>query len=210
MSLIALKVELRSTTGSRAAKKLRAKGMIPGIVYGHKEAPVAISVPTKEFDHAIRVQHARTFEINVGGKKESVLIRELQWCHLGKEMFHVDFMRVDQSERVKVTVPVELRGVAKLTGGAIVDQPYRQLHIECMALSIPDSIRVDISGLVLGVPIHVSELKLPEGVVVLDSQEAVVVQLKVPGAEEPEEVTDTTGAEPEVLTAKKPKEGEEE
>ena len=209
MSLIALKVEPRSATGTRAAKKVRAKGMIPGVVYGHKEAPVSISVPVKEFDHAIRVQHARTFEIHLDGKKESVLIRELQWCHLGKEMYHVDFMRVDKSERVKVTVPVELRGVAKATGGAIVDQPYRQLHIECLALSIPDSIRVDISGLVLGTPIHVSELKLPEGVVVLDSAEAVVVQLKVPGAEEPEETTDVA-AEPEVLTAKKPKEGEEE
>jgi len=209
MSLVSLTVEPRSTTGTRAAKKVRASGQIPGVVYGHKEEPVSISVPLKEFDHAIRVQHARTFELSLSGKKETVLIRELQWCHLGKEMYHVDFMRVDQSERVKVTVPVELRGVAKTTGGAILEQPYRALYIECLALAIPDSIRIDISGLTLGAPIHVRELKLPEGVVVLDAQEAVVVLLKVPGAEEQDDTTETT-AEPEVLTAKKPKDGEEE
>lgn len=209
--LVALEVQPRTTTGTKSAKKTRAAGMIPGIVYGHKQDPVAISVPAKALDHAIRVQHARTFEISLSGKKETVLIRELQWCHLGKEMYHIDLWRVDAAERVKVTVPVELRGIPKNTGGGVLEQPLHLLHIECFALKIPDSFRLDIEGLTLGNPIHVRDLPLPDGVKVLDPAEAVVVQIKLPGAEEPEEATATTeGAEPEVLTAKKPKDGEEE
>ena len=208
--LVALGVQPRTTTGTRAAKKTRATGMIPGIVYGHKQDPVAISVSAKELDHAIRVQHARTFEISLNGKKESVLIRELQWCHLGKEMYHIDLWRVDAAERVKVTVPVELRGIPKATGGGVLEQPLHTLHIECLALKIPEAIRVDISTLTLGAPVHVRDLTLPEGVKVFEPGEAVVVQLKLPGQEEPVEAPEATGTEPEVLTAKKPKEGEEE
>lgn len=208
--LVSLSVEPRTGTGTKNAKKVRAAGMIPGIVYGHKQDPVAVSVPAKELDHAIRVQHARTFELILNGKKETVLIRELQWCHLGKEMYHIDLWRVDASERVKVTVPVELRGIPKNTGGGVLEQPLHMLHIECPALKIPESFRLDIETLTLGTPIHVSDLKLPEGVKVLDAAEAVVVQLKLPGQEEPTEATEVTGTEPEVLTAKKPKDGEEE
>jgi large subunit ribosomal protein L25 len=207
--LVALDVQPRSTTGTRAAKKVRAAGMIPGIVYGHKQDPVAVSVPAKELDHAIRVQHARTFELTLNGKKETVLIRELQWDHLGKEMYHIDLWRVDKEERVKVTVPVELRGTPKTTGGGVLEQPLHLLHIECFALKIPDSFRLEIEGLTLGHPIHVRDLQLPEGVKVLEPGEAVVVQLKLPGMEEPVEGA-ADAVEPEVLTAKKPKEGEEE
>lgn len=209
--LVSLAVQPRATTGTRAAKKVRAAGMIPGIVYGHKQDPVSVSVPAKELDHAIRVQHARTFELTLNGKKETVLIRELQWDHLGKEMYHIDLWRVDATERVKVTVPVELRGQPKATGGGVLEQPLHTLHIECLALKIPEAIRVEISGLTLGAPVHVRDLTLPDGVKVLEPGEAVVVQLKLPGQEEPTETPEgATAAEPEVLTAKKPKEGEEE
>jgi large subunit ribosomal protein L25 len=206
--IVALAVKARTENGSKASRKLRKQGLVPGIVYGHKEAVVQISVPAKELDHAIRVQHARSFEIDLNGKKETVLIRELQWDFLGKEMIHVDLWRVSKTEKVKVTVPVELRGAPKSMGGGVLDQPFHQLHIECLVTAIPEYIRVDISGLTIATPIHVKELVLPEGVKVLESPEAVVVHLKIPGAE-PEPVASAV-AEPEVLTAKKPKEGEEE
>jgi len=206
-AIVSLKVTPRTDTGSRAAKKLRKTGFVPGIVYGHKETPVQIAVNAKELDHAVRVQHARTMEIDLGSKKETVLIRELQWDYLGSEMIHIDFWRVSATERVKVSVPVELRGAPKTTGGGVLDQPFHTLHIECGATSIPDTIRVDINALVLGSPIHVSDLKLPEGVKVLEPGEAVIVQLKLPGQEVEAPVAGE--AEPEVLTAKKPKEDAE-
>ncbi len=206
-----LAAEPRTATGSRAARKLRKQGRIPAVVYGHKEEVAHVTVDAEELDRAIRVLHARTFQLSVGGKTDTVLIKELQWDHLGKEMVHIDFERHDLTELVRVTVPVELRGMPKATGGGVLDQPMHTLHVECPLGSIPESIRVDISALTLGQPIHVKELTVPQGVKVLDPGEAVVVHLKLPGAEAPvAPAGEGEGAEPEVLSAKKPKEGEDE
>jgi large subunit ribosomal protein L25 len=212
-----LKAETRTGSGSRQAGKLRKTGKIPGIVYGHKEANVAVAVLAEELDRLIRVQHARVLELDIGGKKETVLVRDLQWDHLGRVMLHVDFARVSASDRVKVTVPVELRNAPKATGGGVLDQPLHALHIECSPVQIPEAIRIDITNLTLGEPIHVKELTLPEGVQVLEPPEAVVVQLKLPGIEA---VVAPAGAaaaapgaapaEPEVIKKEKKVEEEEE
>ena len=201
---VKLVAQPRQGSGSRAAAKVRKQGLVPGIVYGHKEANVAVAVSAEELDRAIRVLHARVFDLHLGGKSETVLIRELQWDHLGKQMLHIDFARVSESDRVKVTVPVELRGAPKATGGGVLDQPLHTLHVECSPVKIPDSIRVDISGLALGAPIHVRELTLPEGVKVLESPEAVVVHLKLPGVEAVAPTVPTEpGAGPEVIKERK-------
>ena len=87
------------------------------------------------------------------------------------------------TDRVRVTVPVELRNSPKVTGGGVLDQPYHTLHVECSPVKIPETIRIDITNLTLGHPIHVKELQVPDGVKLLDPPEAVVVQLKLPGVE---------------------------
>jgi large subunit ribosomal protein L25 len=209
---VKLVAQPRQGSGSRAATKTRKQGLVPGIVYGHKEANVPVAVSAEELDRAIRVLHARVFDLQLDGKSETVLIRELQWDHLGKTMLHVDFARVSATDRVKVTVPVELRGVPKATGGGVLDQPLHTLHVECSPVQIPDSIRVDISGLTLGAPIHVRELTLPEGVKVLENPELVVVHLKLPGMEPTAPtIPAEPGAGPEVIKKeKKAEEGEEE
>src|SRR5262245_4723182 len=106
---VTLKTQPRAESGSRAAAKLRKQGQVPGIVYGHKQHNVSVSVSAEELDRLIRVQHARVLELDIGGKTETVLIREVQWDYLGKQMIHVDFERKSRSEKVKVSVPVELR-----------------------------------------------------------------------------------------------------
>ncbi len=198
-----LKAETRTGAGSRQADKLRKAGKIPGIVYGHKEANVSVAVAADELDRLIRVQHARVLELDIAGKKETVLVRDLQWDHLGRHLLHVDFARVSASDRVKVTVPVELRNSPKATGGGVLDQPLHTLHIECSPTQIPDAIRIDITNLTLGAPIHVHELSLPEGVKVLEAREAVVVQIKLPGAEPEAAVAAEPGAGPEVIKKEK-------
>src|SRR5438105_5987120 len=178
---VKLKAEPRQGSGSRAAEKLRKKGLVPGIVYGHKEAAVSVAVSAEELDRAIRVQHARVLDLQLDGKKETVLIRELQWDHLGRVMLHVDFTRVSETDRVRVSVPVELRNSPKVTGGGVLDQPLHVLHVECAPTKIPEAIRIDITNLTLGEPIHVKDVQVPEGVKVLEPPEAVVVHLKLPG-----------------------------
>lgn len=207
---VSLTVQPRDGKGSRKAARLRKQGLLPGVVYGHKEAVAQVTLNYEEFDRAVRKQHARALTITLGGKSETVLIKELQWDHLGKQMVHVDLWRVDKDEKVKVVVPVELRGIPKSMGGGVLDQPFHTLHVECLAIAIPDSIRIEITGLTLGNPVHVRDLTLPEGVKVLEPPEAVVVQIKLAGIEPEAAPVEATGVEPEVLTAKKPKEGEEE
>ncbi|MFO0804266.1 MAG: 50S ribosomal protein L25 [Gemmataceae bacterium] len=206
--IVSLAARTRAGSGSRAALKIRREGRIPGIVYGHKEANIAVSVCAEELDRAIRVQHARVLDLIIDGKKETVLIRELQWDAFGRQMMHVDFARVSESDRVRVTVPVELRNAPKVTGGGVLDQPFHALHVECSPTKIPESIRIDITNLTLGNPIHVKELQVPDGVKVLEPAEAVVVQLKLPGVEAAAPVVAAEpGAGPEVI--KKEKKAEE-
>ena len=208
---VTLKATPRAGTGSRAAAKLRKQGLVPAIVYGHKEENAAVAVSAEELDRAVRILHARMLSLDLGGKTETVLIRELQWDPFGREMMHVDFERKSASEKVKVTVPVELRNAPKTTGGGVLDQPLHALHIECPLGSIPEAIRIDITNLTLGNPIHVKELALPEGVRVLESPEAVVVQLKLPGAEAVvAPAVAEAGAGPEVIKKEKKAEDAEE
>jgi large subunit ribosomal protein L25 len=210
---VSLATEPRSGAGSRAARKLRKNGRIPAIIYGHKEAVVPVSVDAKELHRAIVLQHARVLDLKVGGKSETVLIRELQWDHLGSEMVHVDFARVSKDERVRVTVPVKLKNAPKSMGGGVLDQPFHQVHIECLAIAIPDDITIDITNLTMGQPIHVSDLQLPEGVKVLEAPEGVVVQLKLPGLEvvpTPAAADATAATGPEVIKKEKKVEEEEE
>lgn len=207
---VTLKAQPRTNSGSSAAIKLRKQGFVPGIVYGHKQDNVQVAVSAEELDRAIRIQHARVLDLELGGKKETVLIRELQWDYLGKQMIHVDFERKDRAELVRVTVPVELRNAPKATGGGVLDQPLHTLHVECPLGDIPEAIRIDITNLTLGHPIHVKELTLPDKVKVLEAPEAVVVQLKLPGIEPVATVPTEPGAGPEVIKPEKKKADEDE
>src|SRR5579862_8250928 len=105
-------VKVRKETGSRANKRLRDTGMVPGVIYGHKLDVVPISLAKKEItghlDHG-----AHLFAIQIEGKTENALVKEVQYDHLGMEVIHVDFARVDLNEKVKVTVPLELKGTPK-------------------------------------------------------------------------------------------------
>lgn len=208
---VTLAAEPRTVSGSRAARKLRKSGRIPAVIYGHKKEVIHLSVSAEALDRAIRVQHARVLDLSVNGAKEKVLIRDLQWNHLGSEMVHADFERVSVDERVKVTIPVKLKNAPKSTGGGVLDQPLHMLHVECPVIAIPDDITIDITNLTLGAPIHVSDLTLPEGVKVLEAKEMVVVQLKLPGMEPEAPATPSAeGVGPEVIKKEKKEEEVEE
>src|ERR1700710_2899954 len=104
--------ETRTQLGSRANKRLRDSGKLPGVIYGHKLDVVPITLPKKEvvkhLDHGTHL-----FALNIGGKAENVLIKDVQYDHLGIDVLHVDFARVDLNERVDVTVPLEFKGEPK-------------------------------------------------------------------------------------------------
>lgn len=207
---VKLTAQARDQAGTRFARRLRAQGQTPAVVYGHKEATVSVSVPHDELMKAIR-HGARIIDLQYGGKGETALIRDVQWDALGHDVLHVDFTRVAADEKVTLEVPIVLRGTAPgIAAGGVLNQPLHAVTVECLVTNIPESIRVPIGELQLEQAIHVRELKLPEGVVVLDDADLVVVQV-VPKVEEAEAAAGAVAgqAEPEII-GRKEKEGEEE
>jgi large subunit ribosomal protein L25 len=206
---VVLVSEKREPHGSAEARRLRRGGKIPGVLYGHKEETIPLAVPRDEFVKALR-QGARVVDLEHGGTQQKALIREVQFDHLGHDVLHVDFARVSKDERIKIDVRVELRGTAPgVTAGGLLDQPLHNLQIECLAISVPESIRVPIGELQIDGVIHVRDLKLPDGVVALNDPDAIIVHVKPPVVEaEAAAAPAAEQAEPEVI-GKAKGEGEE-
>jgi large subunit ribosomal protein L25 len=190
----------REARGSRAAGRLRRQGFVPAVVYGHKEATVSVAVPREDLEKVIR-HGTRVVDLQADGNVQKALIREVQWDHLGKELLHVDFARVAADERVVVPVPVEIRGLAPgVSAGGLLDQPLHRLQVECPAISVPESIRVNVNELQLGAAIHVRDLVLPPGVKAMADPDLIVVHVTAPQAEPAAAAAPVAEqAEPEVL-----------
>ena len=206
MESVKLAAKPRPASGSRASIKLRRDGLVPGVVYGHKEAVVPLALDRKEIETALR-RNVRVVDLQLDGTAETAVIQEVQYDHLGQDVLHVDFKRVSKDERVRMTVRIELKGTpAGLGGGHVLEQPLHQVHVECPALAIPDQIRVNITTLQSGHPIHVRDLILPDGVKALDPPDLVVVQIATVKVEEaaapaaaPAEGAAAPTAEPEIV-----------
>src|SRR3954469_6329165 len=195
-----ISAKAREEKGSRANKRLRSTGFIPGVIYGHKEAVVSITLPKKELvghlDHGVHV-----FDLATDGKNEKVLVKEVQYDHLGLEVLHVDFARVSLDEKVEVTIPIELKGEpAGEKEGGVLQQILNQLEVECLVTDIPDAIRVSVTDMKLDDVLHFSDLKLPPGVRPLQDAEQIVAQVRAIVEEAPAEAAVAEGAaEPEVI-----------
>jgi large subunit ribosomal protein L25 len=200
---VKIRVEIRDPaknkgTGTKFARKLRTQGRIPAIVYGRKQAPTPISLTRDSVWEMIKKKtHLAELEMD-GGANETVLVRDIQWDHLGKEIIHLDFARVSASDSVETEVPIELRGTAPgLAEGGILEQLIHDILVICRADAIPNNIKVDISELQVGGAIHIKELKLPEGVAVKGDPDALVVHVTTKVAEAAAEPAE--GIQPEVI-----------
>ena len=207
---VILKAQVRTTGGSKNAAALRRQGMIPAVVYGHKEKPVSIALNEHDFLAAMQ-RGSRLFDIELDSKKEKLLIKEVQYDHLGKDILHADFMRVDLTERVKVAVPLEVKGTAKgAAEGGVVDQHLAQLEVECVVTNIPVSIPVSIKELGVGDSIKAGDIQLPEDVKLVTDPAAIVLAchlvIEAPTAEEAAVEAPTA---PEVIGKEEKEEGEE-
>ena len=188
-------------TGSRVSRRLRAKGRIPAIIYGHKQAPAPISL-TRDDVWAMIKKATHLAQLKIGDTAtEMVLVRDVQWDHLGKEIIHLDFARVSADESIHTQVALEYHGTAPGTAeGGVLEQLVRSLEVTCRATAIPDHIRVELGELKLGQGIHLRDLKLPEGVVAVADGDLLLVHVVEPAAE-PEPEPGST-AEPEVIGRK--------
>jgi large subunit ribosomal protein L25 len=195
--------EPRTQLGSRANKRLRDSGKLPGVIYGHKLSVVPITLPKKEVvKHLSHGQHL--FAVTVDGNAENVLVKDVQYDHMGMDVLHVDFARVDLNERVEVTVPLELKGTPKgEADGGVLQQIVAELEIECIVTGIPDAIRHNVSDMALDAVLHLKDIKLPEGVKALQDPDLIIASVKEIAEEETTEAAEAGTAEPEVIGKKK-------
>jgi len=209
---LVLKAEMRKEIGSRGAEKLRKQSKVPAVIYGHKQEPESIVLDAHEFAESLH-HGQRLYDIQIGSKKEKMLLKEVQYDHLGKKIIHVDFIRVDLSESVKVQVTINYKGVpAGAQEGGVLEEHLDQLEIECAVTEIPGSIDVSVKALKVGESIHASDVVLPAGVKLITPPEALLMACHEPIAAPVEEVVPVVGEEataPEVITERKPKEDEE-
>jgi len=195
-----LKAEVREHTGSRAVRRVRRQGRIPAIVYGHKQEPVAISLDEHDLVEGLHHGH-RLIDVQMGRKKERMLVKELQYDYLGRNIIHLDLMRVDMSETIKVTVPIELKGIAAGTHeGGIIEEHVDRLDIECKVTDIPNALVVWVKDVRVGDALHASDIELPDGVKLTSPPETLLVTCHlVAAAKTAEEVEAEEPTAPEVI-----------
>jgi len=216
MATAQLNATPRNSSGKGPARTLRSAGQIPGVVYGHARDPQPLTLDTREFEKLLShiAAESTVIELSLGGHTTKTLIREIQRHPFKRQILHVDFQELVAGEKVTVNIPIVLIGVPEgvRTSGGVLDQTLRELSIHVDPSAIPDHIEVDVTGLIIGHSIHVSELKLAEGIEVMTEAEASVCVVAAPRAvvEETAAATEPAegGAEPEVIG--RGKEGEEE
>ncbi|HKS22747.1 MAG TPA: 50S ribosomal protein L25 [Thermoanaerobaculia bacterium] len=207
MAEVTLEVTRRERSGKEIAKKLRAAGKVPAVVYGGHKEPVAIEVDRKSVSELIqKSEHGvrSIFLLKMTGtdQQRHAMIKDIQIDPVSRKMTHIDFVRVVMDEVVRVTVPVHIVGTAiGVKEGGILDWQMRDLHVECLPNAIPDKIDIDITALNHHDYYRVSDLKLPEGVKVLEDPERVVVGVTHARAEvtETAATAEAAPAEPEVI-----------
>lgn len=201
-----LEVVTRSATGTRESRRLRRQGLVPAILYGHGEKCVDLAAKREALEAVIR--HGSRVVDLTGAVKESALIRELQWDTFGVQPIHVDLLRVSKTERVKVKVPVDLRGDAPgHRAGGTVNHVLHEVEIECTPDQIPEKIHAHIGALEVGGVVKVHDLELPAGAVALTDGDEPVVTCTIAGGKV-EEAAAAAPAEPEVIGRKAAEEGE--
>ncbi len=228
MAEINLEVTLRKDVGKSKAKALRRANIIPAIVYGEK-INFPVSVNKSQFQRVIGKHAAENVIINLKilddsaaskktkEKEHPVIIKDIQYDPLKGTVMHVDFNEISLTKEITVKVPLIAKGEpigVKQDGGVLGHQLW-ELDVKCLPKNLPEKIEVDVSSLKIGDAIHIKDLKLPEGIIVLHDAEMVVLSVRPPTKEEvttPAAEAEVVGAEvkqePEVIKEKKEKEEE--
>jgi len=188
MATASLGAEPRTNTGKGVARKLRAAGQVPAVIYGHGRDPQALTINIREFERladSIRIT-STVIELAVEGKTARTLIREVQRNPLDRAVLHIDFQELVAGEMVNVSVPLRYVGTPEgvRTSGGIMEEIMHLLLVRCDPANIPDHIDVDVTALTIGHGLHVSDLKLAAGIEILDEPGQSLCTVSAPKAEE--------------------------
>jgi len=208
MAEIVVAAESRTETGKNVNRRLRVKGLIPGVLYGSKKQAIPVAVSPKEIGTILRSASGENtlFDLDLAGTRRKVILKEFQLEPVQHQLLHADFYEVALDKRLQVKVHIEIHGtpVGVKTQGGVLDFVTRELEIECLPMDIPERLTVDVSELEIGKHIRVSDIKVSDKVKVLTESDIVVVHVVAPRAEEEvapvaEAVAVEGAAEPEVI-----------
>ena len=217
-----LTAERRSDAGKGVARKLRAAGKIPAVLYGQGVDTTPLTVDSRELTHLLHGSAGSNVLVDlvVDGEEHLAIPREIQRDHIHARFVHVDFLAVSRTQTITVSVPVHETGEAVgVKEGGVVEHHLREVQIECLPQDVPDELVIDISNVELGEMVHVSDLDVPSGVTILTNPDDAILSvitpallrveadLSVPG-EEAVEVPAEAEAEAEAEEAAEAPEGE--
>ena len=177
--------QTRTLKGSGASRRLRRANQVPGIVYGGEATPTQISLDHNALFHALRVEafHASILDMELDGKQERVLLRDVQWHPYKSQVLHIDFQRVAANQRITINVPLHFKNQevspAVKEQKAVVNHVLTELEVSCLPADLPEFIEVDLSALTIEHSIHLSSVALPKGVTVLAGGDPVVASAAV-------------------------------
>jgi len=216
MASASLSAELRSERGKGVARKLRAAGRVPGVVYGHGREPQSLSLVARDLDKLLSqiAAGSTVIELTLGRATTKTLIREIQRHPFKKQILHIDFMELVAGEKVIVDIPLVFVGVPEgvRLSGALLEQIVHSIEVNVDPSNIPNHIDVDVTNLAMGHSLHVRDLKLPEGLEVLTDEDTTICAVIAPRAvveEKAEGEGEAAVGEPELIRkAKEDEEGE--
>lgn len=215
MEQVALKAEKRDISSKGALNELRRKGRLPGVLYGKNIENSPVSVEEKELLKVLKTHGlSAIIDLELDGRKQPVLMKEIQRDSLKDSILHVDFYGISMTDRIEFKLPIVLRGDAEgVRAGGTLQHQKREISVKALPKDMPEHLEVDISGFNIGDTLTVRDLKVDEKLTVLDDPEEVVISILAPKlAEEETEAPageEEGAAEPEVVAKGKEKEEEE-
>lgn len=178
---VSIEVQPRQETGKNANRRSRAAGKIPAVVYGGGKESVAVEVDRKTLLDSMKGHSGEhpIYLLKLGDRERHAMIRHMDVDPVSRQVIHIDFQRVLMDQKVRVTVPVELVGVAVgvKTEGGMIDFVTREVNVECLPGEIPKHVDLDVTEVHVGQHVEAKDLKLPEGVTLVDDPEKVIVSL---------------------------------
>jgi len=201
-----LNVKRREQLGTANNRRLRASGSVPAILYGHGEASLSLTVPAGDIQAVVR--HGGKLVKLAGEVSDNALIRAVQWDVWGKDVLHIDLLRVSEKDKIKTKVTVELKGTAVgISEGGVVEHVMHEVEIECPAMSIPDKLVLNITELHLNKSLYAKDVPLPQGAHMVTDEDTLIVHCVPPHLEvEPTPAGEVTAIEPEVIGLKEKEE----
>ena len=193
---IQFKATKRDAQGTGASRRQRRAGQLPGIIYGGAGEALSITLDHNELYHLLKkeVFHSSVLSIDVDGQKETAILRDTQWHAFKQQVLHIDFQRVAANEKMHLKVPLHFVGdensPAVKLGGCIISHVVTEIDVQCLPKDLPEFVEVDLSALDVAQSVHVSQIKLPAGVELVQHGEGdavVATALKVRGAADAEE-----------------------